>query len=286
MEFVLIGIVGLLLGGAVNVIADAFLTGRVTPPQYPEGATRPLLAWLGSAAFVFGLRRSRRPESSAAAASSKGACKTAPGSRLSWRYPLAELALALVLVIANLRLGDGPLSQQVIQTTYFALFLLIAVIDIERKRIPLTLLVSLAAMALVAALLFTDHAPTLISSMVGGGIGAALFYLAYLGGEQFKRLLEGRRNVTLSSSAMGLGEVYLLAIGGLIVGFPNVLAVALLAILAGGAGSLAWLAQLRLRGQRYEPLTALPYSHNILAAIAAVLLFPADISRIFWGIAV
>src|SRR3954469_19795207 len=82
VPIIIILIAGILAGGLVNILADDLpYHYTVKRPHYPDGSPRPISAWLGLTAFILGKR---------AAAS---------GSKLSWRYPLVEIATPLAMIL-------------------------------------------------------------------------------------------------------------------------------------------------------------------------------------------
>ena len=113
---------------------------------------------------------------------------------------------------------------------------------------------------------------SLSSALVGGLFGAAVAWLIFLGGKLYGRLIAQGK----SGTVFGFGDVYLMALGGLVVGFPSVVSLVILAIIIGGCGALLYLAGLRLRGRTYQRYTALPYGPYILAATWSVLVFQLD----------
>ena len=130
----------------------------------------------------------------------------------------------------------------------------------------------MAALALVDTALLPQPGPNLASALVGGLCGGATFSLVYVGGSLFRRLQGG-----IDTTVFGKGDVYLMAVGGLMLGFPNVLAAMLIAILLGGVGAALYVLVLRLRGRPYQRFTALPYAPYILTATYLVLLFQGEI---------
>ena len=266
MDAVLIAAVGILIGGIVNALADDLPHGRwPRRPRYADGSPRPIYAGLGVTAILVGVWQSQPP------------CP-----RLSWRYPLTELALAALLLITQTATGsDGlfPGGQRLIWQAYAALFVLLVVVDLERKRILMAPTIVAAALALVDAALLPQPAPNLASALVGGLCGGLIFSVIFLGGRLFRRLLDG-----VSTSVFGKGDVYLMGLGGLILGFPSVLAAMLLTIALGGAGAALYLSLLRLQKREYKRYTALSYAPYILSAIYFVLLFQDEISGLLQGL--
>ena len=254
LGMLLIFAVGILIGGVVNVLADDLPQGRWPRlPRYADGKPRPIYAWLGVSALLFSHWR-----------------PLSPSPRLSWRYPLTELALAAALLVMQVvTAADASIAdeQRLIWRAHAAIFVLLALVDLERKRVLLAPTLAAAALALVDAALFPQPAPNLASALVGGVGGGATFTLAYLGGKLFAKQQGG-----IASPVFGKGDVYLMGLGGLILGFPNVLAAMLLAILFGGSGAALYLIRLRLQGRQYKRYTALPYAPYILSATYIVLI--------------
>ena len=255
MDAVIHILAGIALGGLVNALADNLPHGRLLArPRYPDGVVRPLAAWLGLGAFLFNLRRSPGAGS--------------PG-RLGWRYPLTELALAGVLPAMHLAAVQAPLGQQLLWQAYAVIFALLGIVDIEHKQILFSPLIALSALALLDAAVFPRPAPDLLNSLAGGVAGGLVFSLVYSGGKIYRQSLNRGTEIP---KAFGKGDVYLMAMGGLVVGFPNALAAMAAAVFLGGGGALAWLLAARLRGRGYAGFTALPYGPYILAATYAVML--------------
>jgi len=257
---------GILLGGSVNSLADNLTQGRVLArPRYSDGTARPPLAWLGLGAFLF--NRRLPPDNG----------NEGSAHKLSWRYPLVELALAGLLLAANqaaLTGAEVAPGQQVLWQAYGCVFVLLAVVDIERKRILLLPVIAASLLALFAAATFPQYTPGLSSSLAGGVVGGSVFGLVYIGGRVYGRIRGRTRELP---TAFGKGDIYVMAMGGLIVGFPNVLAAIVLAVFLGGAGALAFLLGTRRRGGRIRRFAALPYGPYILAATYFVMLFPSAI---------
>ncbi len=263
MDIAIHALAGILLGGLVNALADNLPQGRfLALPRYGDGSPRPLIAWLGLSAFLLNRRRPLVKRD--------GDCT----DKLSWRYPLTELTLAALLLtthlVAGAKLQVSP-GQQLLWQHYAVIFLLLAVVDIEHKRILFLPVFVAWVLALLDAAVFPQHPPGLTSSLAGGLVGGSVFSLVYAGGLVYGRMLRSRRKLP---TAFGKGDVYLMAMGGLIVGFPNVLVAMFAAVFLGGAGALAFIVGKRLLGERYVRFTALPYGPYILGTVYFVMLFP------------
>lgn len=275
MDILLIAILGLLLGGVANALADALPAGRSPgPPRYPDGSARPPLAWLGTVAFLFQLRHPP---------ASRPLPRDDPRG-LSWRYPITELALAALMAATqhiapgNLAENDGQLA---VWHIYVALGVLIAVVDIERRIILFAPLAALALAGFVEAAVLPETALAIASALAGALCGGFAFAVIYCGGLLYLRIASRLRGSALEVIAFGKGDVYLMTVCGLIVGFPAVIFAMLMALLIGGAAALVFVAVKRRSAKGYEPFSVLPYGPAILAATYIMLLFGQEITRLF-----
>ena len=281
MDWLLVALIGLLIGGVVNVLADDLPAGRKPGlPRYPDGSHRPLAAWLGATAFAFRLRH--EPHRGCKFSS---ACR-AKRRTVSWRYPLVAIAssflMTLTYVIA-IYIHELSLVQTLIWLTQVVFFVLTAIIDLEQEQIHSASLLAAGALAIVRAIAFPLSSPTTAAMLVGALCAGLAFSLVYLGGRLFARLASKRWNMPKDVTAFGRGDVYLMAVGGLIVGFPDILIAMALAILLGGIGALIYAAAKRASGG-YQPFTVLPYGPYILASIYVVMLLPGEVSNFLIGI--
>lgn len=235
-------------------------------PSYPDGTPRLVSAWLGITAFLFGKRVSPT------------------GARLSWRYPLTELVTTLAMVATvtnttdiydNERMPAITGLQLVFWLAYMAIFVLIAVIDIEHKLILFAVSIPTIGLAVLDALL-TSFKPDLQNALIGGGIGFAIFFILYLGGILYAHA----RGIT--EVAFGYGDVILMAISGLILGPEAVLFAMLITVLLGFLGSLAWIIGRSLSGKGHSMFTALPYGPYIIGGTVIMMLFSSEV-RSFMG---
>lgn len=280
MDVLLAALFGLLAGGVVNALADDLPAGRRPRlPRYPDGSPRPALAWLGITAFAL---RLRCPPPSDADKSLEG-CQSA---LLSWRYPLVELVLlamtTLTYTVARNRL-ELPSEETLIYLIWVALFVLIAVIDLEHMRIPPPPLLACVMLAIIRALAFPQSLPTFASMLAGAACVCFAFSLLYRGGCLFARLAARRQHPKPELTALGRGDVYLMTVAGFIVGFPHALVAMALSILLGGIGAAAYmLAKSRTGG--YQQFSAIPYAPFILASVYAVLLLRGEVSQLIFGL--
>ena len=250
---------GILAGGVVNALSDD-LPERRNPrlPHYPDGAARPAIAWLGVTAFLFGKR-----------ASSPG------GARLGWRYPAAEFGtgalFALTWLTAGQREGVNTL-QLVYFLIYMAIFVLITVIDLEHRLILFVVIIPSYVIALLDTVT-TDFRPDLGQALLGAAIGFAIFFLVYLGGFLFTKVMGRMQGQEITEVAFGYGDVMLITLSGLILGAGPLLLTMFITVFLGAAGAILYLVARRIRGKHVSAFTPLPYGQYIVIATILMLLF-------------
>ncbi len=167
-------------------------------------------------------------------------------------YRVARWSILLVMstaLFAYLQRRYGWSSTLAIQATYCSLLLLIAVIDLEHSLVPNVLVGSGMALAVGFNILWS--APGLSSALWGAAIGGGIFVLLAVAGRD----------------ALGLGDVKLAFLIGMITGFPWVLQALTLGVLLGGLAAGLFLL-IRVRG----PKQYMPYAPYLVAGgIATVL---------------
>ena len=281
MEYILVACIGLALGGVVNALADDLPAGRrLGAPKYSNGSARPPLAWLGITAFLF--RRSRAPAAGLESARAEYGLRP----RMSWRYPLVECALAglMTLTFAVAReLHSPPAERIVIWQTQVFLFVLLAVIDVERRRIQIEPLLASGLLAVISAFAFPQSPPSGAMILAGALSACLTFSLVYVGGRLFARLANLRWGMPADRVVFGAGDVYLMTVGGLILGFPAVWIAIALSILLGGGGALCFCAIKRAMG-RYRRFSTISYGPAILLSVYLVMLSNGEASRLIFGV--
>ena len=280
MDYCLVALIGLAAGALINLLAEALPAGRMpSAPRYADGRRRPPIAWLGIAASA--LQRRRAPQSAAESASGD----SKPAS-LSWRYPLVEAALSALMLLAYAVARDRyalSAAETLIWLALVALFVLIAIIDLEHRRVPLSPLLACGLLALIRVIARPQSSPPLASMLVGAAFAGFCFGFVYLGGRLFALIAARKQPNLRDMTVFGRGDVYLMTVGGLIVGFPQALIAVALTLMLGGAGAACRLAAMRVSGG-YRRFRALPYAPYILASVYAIMLSRAELSRLFFGL--
>jgi leader peptidase (prepilin peptidase) / N-methyltransferase len=270
ISYIVVGILGILAGGIVNALADDLPHyQRLRLPRYPDDTPRSMSAWLGVSAFLLGKR------------SSPG------GAKLSWRYPLTEVATAILMILTLVvKTNDGWSDglQMAFWLAYIAILVLITVIDLEHKLILFAVIIPSSILAIVDSIvtppLFNE--PNLERSLIGGAIGFGIFFLLYLGGYVYLYLVNTVQRRNINEVAFGYGDVLMATLSGLILGPERLFFAMFITVFLGAAGALLWLVSRRLSNTGYSMFTALPYGPYIVAGTIILLLF-ADQVRGFFG---
>ncbi len=286
LEIIFIVIIGIIAGGIVNTLADDFPYRRNPGlPTYPDGTPRPLLAWLGITAFLFGLR-TPSDNNLSDEQKAKHARYYEGEPKLSWRYPITEIVTAILMVATYINLSgeaQGNMLQMVIWLIYIALFMLINVVDLEHKLIMFVYMIPAALLAILDALLLPNPGPTLQASLVGGALGFVIFYIFYQGGYLFTYIMGRARGQKIDTVAFGFGDVMMITLSGLILGFQGVIFVMFISVFLGSLGAIIYLGVRVLVAGRYNLFTAIPYGPYIVIATIMVLLFNEQVRFLLLG---
>lgn len=183
----------------------------------------------------------------------RGKCR-ACGSRISIGYPLLESATAALVVAATVRFSD--LWQAVLVAVFLSMMPAVALMDIRHRIIPNRLMYPAFGLAAVYIL---------VAKLAGGDVDparAAIGALAFGGGLLVVALLSG---------GMGMGDVKLAAVIGIVLGALGLRYVAVSAAAAIAFGGLGGIVALALGRGRKSAIPFGPY----LAAGAVV--------AAFWG---
>ncbi len=220
-------VVGLLVGGLINILADD-LPARVRPPwphcpqcDHAYGPT----GWLAIGRRLRG-----------------GACPEC-GLATRRRALLVEVGTAATFAVLPWFIEPG--LDLVIYSFYVAVLVLVIVIDIEHRLILHVVTVPTTLIALVASMALSESSIWL--ALVGAALGFILFFLAFLLGRRL-----------FGSGALGFGDVMLAMMLGAMLGL-KIIFVLILAIVLGGLYGLVGLLSGRLgRGSyfAYGPFLA------------------------------
>jgi leader peptidase (prepilin peptidase) / N-methyltransferase len=179
----------------------------------------------------------------------RGHCRSC-GERISARYPLAELAMAVLFTATVVVLGTGDPAELALGFVFCALLVTVTLTDLEQRVIPNAILAAGAlAAAVIVALSDPSSLPDRLIAAAGAGGFLLLAALAYPRG-------------------MGMGDVKLAAVMGLFLGRAVVPAM-FVAIVAGAIVGVVLLArhgsEARKRAVPFGPFLALGGVVGLLA---------------------
>jgi leader peptidase (prepilin peptidase)/N-methyltransferase len=180
----------------------------------------------------------------------RGKCRSC-GEKISARYPLVELATALLC--AGVVLDKGADSDAILGIALVLLLVPVTLIDLDHRIIPNTLMIIGTVVAPVI-LLATD-ADSLVEHLIAAFAAGGFFFLAALA----------------YPAGMGMGDVKLAFVLGLFLG-SAVAPALLIALLSGTVIGIAIIAR---KGQAEGRKTAVPFG-PFLALGAVVALFVGD----------
>lgn len=239
--------VGLIVGSYLNVVIHRLPLGRSTVhprSRCPrcDAAIRardnvPVLSWL--------LLRGR--------------CR-ACGAPIHWRYPLIEVATAVLFVASVERFGPRP--EALLAAILGSLLLALAAIDVDHLYLPdrLTLGGTVAGVAL--------------QGLADGGSLASAVQGALLGGGLLL-VVAGAWLLAAGREGMGLGDAKMLAMIGAFLGWPGVAVTLVVAAAAGAAAGVGLLA-----ARRIDLQARLPFGLFLaLGGLVALFAGPALVAR-------
>ena len=146
-------------------------------------------------------------------------------------------------------------------TMLFAcLFIVIIVIDLEHRLILNRVVYPAIALAFLVIILTPNY--RIISALIGGVTGAGILFLVAL----------------IFPGGMGMGDVKLAALIGLLVGFPQVLIALLICFVLGGAVA-GGLLLARLKGRK-DPVPLAPF---LTAGLITTVFYGEEIMRLYSG---
>ena len=220
MQIIWILLLGLLAGWAVNLAADLIPERR----SLAQGWYYPLCQLLPTGLLhQTGLNK---------------ACVQAPAR--PWRYSLVWIMSLFLGWLAYQQSGWQLLT--LIQAGYAWFLLAIAVIDLEHRLVLNRMLLAALPITLFGSLILNQ--PVLISALLGAAVGFGSFLIIAL----------------LRPGAMGMGDVKLAGLIGLLIGFPGVIIALFTGIMAGGLAAILLLVHSRFgKGQTmaYAPYLVL-----------------------------
>ncbi len=178
-------------------------------------------------------------------------------------------ALTTILVVAlQLSCGDTTSLAGVLEVTQVGLFVLIASIDIEHRRIVPLPLILLAVLTLAMA----AQSNTLFNALTGGIAGLVAGSLLYGGGRLYRQAMLRFRRTLPGFDPFGAADALLAGVCGLYAGWPSIVLALLMGVLCAGATAVSLL----LAG-RVTLRSALPLAPFLLAGALLATRFPKTV---------
>jgi prepilin signal peptidase PulO-like enzyme (type II secretory pathway) len=295
VDFLLAIIVGFFAGVLVNALADVLPYRRsLAKPVYPDGTPRPVAAWSGIGAFVMGLRcpKVEQPDENQQRLYEGKPC-------LSWRYPLAEIGTIILMILCVFAIHAFPLARAALSEPiptddklalqlafwwiYCAIYMLITVIDIEYKLILRIVVFPTVILAIINVLISPETSTIPQDAVYGALMGFAPFMILYLGGFLFTYILGQMRGQEIDTVAFGFGDVMLMTLSGILLGFSHTIFALFIAVFLGAFGAFLYIVGRALFGSRYNWFTAIPYGPYIVFATILMLLYGDEVRRFMIG---
>jgi leader peptidase (prepilin peptidase)/N-methyltransferase len=228
---------GLVIGILINLLANWLPAYRATKAEQPDEA-----------------------------AADEPAVEPEPTRPPMLRYVLVELAMAGLAAALVGRTGFTPMFGVLL--FYTAVFMLIAVIDIEHRLVLNVVMFPAFVIALIEV--FASGRIEPLRGLAGYAIAQIVVMGFYLLGGLYLWIINRGRDTAVNEVAFGFGDVTLATFCGLIVGTPGVIIMLVLTVFLGGLFAVLFIAYRALFARGYKAHTALPYGPSIV--IAAILM--------------
>jgi leader peptidase (prepilin peptidase)/N-methyltransferase len=244
----LFALVGLLLGGVINSLAD-YLPASERPlrPHCPR--CRHVYEPAGWLALIRQLQRGGRCSQ----------CELPPRRRPL----LVEVGMALLFAMLPSLIPN--LATLIVNSFHIAVLVLIIVIDLENRLIFDVVTYPATVLAVVGSLVVTRAENTLPLALVGAVAGYVFFYILYW----LAQLIYGS-----GSGALGGGDVKLAMAMGAMLGFHRIFFALFLGIALGGVVTL-----LLLLSRRVNRYTHLPYGQYLALAGIIMLIWGTQVAE-------
>lgn len=318
LDVIIATIIGIFVGGIINILADelpyrTFFSNEIKPPEnateeelaeyaefnrllkqrnkrgympvYPDGTPRPMSTWLGLVAFATG---KRLPEKAKPDEVRSRGHREEAGWTLSWRHPLTEIMTGIFFgLAAYVAVTDGidgmNTAQYLINFVYMAIFSLIIAIDLEHKLILFVVMIPAIALAFLDAFFVPLPLPEFTDSLIGAGLGFAVFFAIYLIGFAFRWYLNSFRGRNITTVAFGYGDVVMLTFTGAVLGTLYTIIAIVLTTLLGAIGAILYLVVKATVSRENATMTAIPYGPYIVIATLIMLLWGSEVWTYFVG---
>lgn len=180
------------------------------------------------------------------------------------------LPASMAISAVGLAVLYGPTLKFLLVGLTFAVLVLITVIDLEHRLIFPVVVIPAALFGLLYSGLASGRDNPWLMALLGGLSYGLIMLVLYLGGFVFGRVWGALRGQPLDDVVFGLGDVYLGAAVGLLLGWPGVILGLLLTVFAGAAVGLAVLVVSRLQ---HDGDIYMPYGPYITLSAMALIVY-------------
>jgi leader peptidase (prepilin peptidase)/N-methyltransferase len=193
------------------------------------------------------------------------------------------VAVEIVMVAAGLYLWqrEGLTPMFGILLFYIALFLLVAVIDIEHLLVLDVVMIPAFIFALLE--IVVSRRVELRDALAGYAVGQIILMGFYLLARVYLWIVNASRETPVTAVPFGFGDVTLVTFCGLVVGIPDVIFLVVLMILFGGIIAFLYLIVRSVILRSYKAHTAIPYGPSIILAAVVMLLWGDVAIRLMLG---
>jgi len=174
------------------------------------------------------------------------------------RHLIIELSTIVIFVVTFLVIQDRPIQEIILILGVMTFLFAITITDLRFQTLPDSFLFILAILGIVK--IYILGAPTLIEGILGLALGAVIFGLIVV-------LSKGK--------AMGLGDVKLSSVMGILFGWKVLIVVLFFSFVAGGLLGL-----LLMLLKKVTPKSQIPFGPFLAGSTALFLLFP-DLFKTF-----
>lgn len=154
-------------------------------------------------------------------------------------------------------------------------FGVVVLVDLEYRLIMHPVSIAGAVLGLLVGVLRVGW----VKALIGGVIGFGAMWLLYLLGVLLIKAIDRARGRPVNDVALGFGDVNLSGVLGLMLGWPQIIIGLVIAVLIGGAISLAYLL-FKLITRQYQAFMALPYGPFLVSGAALIIYFRDAILRL------
>ena len=211
-----------------------------------------------------------------------GKCRNC-GEKISFQYPLVEIMAGIIVATIPQILGITPLA--FVWVAALLVLLVISFIDARHYVIPDVLTIIIALLGIAATAIIAIGDTPFLALIPGTFLGDYAFVFSFTNNPWLLRLSAAFVGGAFFSSiillsrgkAMGWGDAKLIAAVGLLIGWPDILLVIMMAFIAGAIVGVTMLV-----GKKKRFKDALPFGPFIAFGVIMVVYFGYDIISLYF----